>query len=394
MARRISNHSGRKHKDGKVFSARHPDRNYNVKNDPHIDASLSCKNTYWMNPNLGFYAKTFDEFEQRFYEKYYAEYIIKTNEKHEKSRHYERMIDAKKMRNNSRTCVEDTLLYFGDKKNPLPDSVRDEIVSEYIAWHMERFPQCIILDYATHRDEPNSAIHTEVRCAWTALHDDGYFYPNQTKSLEQMGIIGNKQKKDNAKKEYTRMCRAKQAELLSSRGFSVELTPNQGKSGQELAEFKRDKAKEELAEQEKLIVHAEEKKDIESQIRQNRLNKDEVVMSKELANKLIVSSLERDRYKHLYEEYRNFKDESIDREKMNLRIQLNQTREELKTLKERFRDMNDCVKKFMEQRGLTQIFKQAVERYKREKEQQQKKFMQEQEIIRKRAEEQTYHRER
>lgn len=190
------------------------------------------------------------------------------------------------------------------------------------------------------------------------------------------------------------MCRAKQAELLASRGFSVELTPNQGKAGQELAEFKRDKAKEELAEQEKLIIHAEEKKDIESQIRQNRLNKDEVVMSKELANKLIVSSLERDRYKHLYEEHRNFKDESIDREKMNLRIQLNQTREELKTLKERFRDLNDCVKKFVEQRGLTQIFKQAVERYKREKEQRQKKFMQEQEIIRKRAEEQTYHRER
>ena len=393
MARRITNHSGRKHRNGRVFSSRHADRNYNTANDPHIDQSLSCKNTYWMNPNLRISAKTFDDFEEEFYRRFYAEYIIATNAKHEKSRHYERMTSAKKLRNSPRTCVEDTLLYFGDKNNPLPDEVRDAIVSEFVDWHMRTFPQCIVLCYATHRDEPQSAIHTELRCAWTAKHDDGFLYPNQTKALEQMNIKGNGQRKDNAKKEYTRLCRAKQSELLIAHGYSVELEPS-GKSGRELEEFKRDRAIEERKEQEKFIIHPEEKSKIEEQIKPSRVHKDEVVMPKELAEKLITSSLERDRYKQQYERERSFKDASIDREKMGLRIQLNQLQTELKELKERFRDLNTCVREFMEQRGLMQTFLQAVERFKREKEERLRQFQQEQERAIKREQENEWHRNR
>lgn len=391
MSRRVSNHSGRKHRNGKVFSSRHADRNYNTKNDPHIDSSLSHLNTYWMNPNLNISAKNFDEFEQAYYQIYYADFIASTNTKHEKSRHYERMTSARKLRDSPRTCVEDTLLYFGDKKNPLPDEVRDAIVAEYIDWHIKTFPQCIVLSYATHRDEPQSAIHTEMRCAWSAIHADGYLYPNQTKALEQMGIQSNGQRKDNAKKEYTRMCRAKQAELLISHGYAVELSPKEGKGGQTMEEFKRDKAIEERKEQEKFIIHPEEKERIESQIRPNRLHKDEVIMSKELANRLIISSIERDKYKQNYERERSFKNENIEREKMGLRIQLNQAQSELKELKERFKDLNDCVRRFVERKGLLNSFLQFVEQYKKEKEERLQRLMRERERAIRREQEQIHH---
>ena len=393
VARRITNHSGRKHKNGKVFSSRHADRNYNTKNDPHIDPSLSCKNVYWMNPNLGIKAKTFDQFEQKFYETYFANYIAETNKKHEKSRHYERMTDARKLRSSSRTCVEDTLLYFGDKKNPLPDSEFDLIMSEFVSWHMEKFPQCVVLDYAIHRDEPSSAVHGEMRCVWVSIGEDNILCPNQTKALEQMGIHGNGEKKDNAKKEYTRLCRAKQAEILVSHGYSVELTPN-GKGGKNIEELKREKAIEERKEQEKFILHPEDKKEIESQIRPNRFDKDEVIMPKKLAQKLVVSSLERDRYKCEYERERDYKDERIEQEKMGLRIQLNREIEEHNKLKERFKDFNSCVKEFMERRGLMQIFLKAVEQFKQEKEERIRQLQQAQERARQREEERIRHRTR
>ena len=398
MARRITNHSGRTHKSGKnkgkVFSARHADRNFNTGRDKHIDPSLSHLNTYWTNPDLGITAKTFDEFEQKFYESRFAEHIAATNEKHEKTRHYERMIDARSLRNNSRTCVEDTLLYFGDKDNPLPDKERDEIVAEFIAWHQEKFPQCVILDYATHRDEPLSATHTEVRSCWCAVHEDGYLYPNQTKALEQMGHKNKGQKRDNAKMEYTRLCREKQAEILMAHGYAVELTPKHDKGGQKLEEFKRDKAIEERQEQEKFILSPEEVKKAETEIRPNKFNKDEVVMPKEIARKLVVTSLERDRYKKEYETTRDYKDKSIDQEKMELRIQLNRERENHQETKNKLREITDFTKEFLVERGMLQAFQKLLQLYRDEKAFKQKLFQERQERLRQQEQEHTHHRRR
>ena len=394
MARRITNHSGRKHTGGKgkgkVFSARHADRNFNTANAPNIDLSLSHLNTYWLNPDLGIKALTIDELERKYYQKYFAEYIKVTNEKHEKSRHYERMIDANKLRNSSRTCVEDTLLYFGDKQNQIPNDIYDKIIADYIAWHQQTFPQAVVLAYATHRDEPLSATHTELRCVWTAIHEDGYMYPNQTKSLEQMGLQNNRKKHDNAKMEYTRRCREKQAELVVSYGYTVELTPLEGEGGQTLEEFKRDKAKAERLEQEKFILSQEEISAAETNIRQNRFNKDEVIMPAELAKQLVTTSLERDRYKRAYEREQSRNDSNIDREKMELRMQLRQEREEHAKTQAQLDELKQGIRQFLGQK--LEIFLRWFKQF-REERTRSKQFREEQERIKRRIQTQTQEQE-
>lgn len=397
MSRRVGNHSGRKHKGkgGKVFSTHHRDRMFNTAKDPHIDESLSCKNVYWMNPELGIDTRTFDEFEQTFYERYFARHIEAVNAKHEKSRHYERMVNADKLRHSPRTAPEVTLLYFGDRKNPLPDAVYDKILSEFVEWHKQTFPQCQILDYATHRDEPASATHTEFSCVWCAVHEDGYLYPNQTKALEQMGFVNHGQKYDNAKQEYSRMVRAKQAELLVAHGYAVELAPKHGKGGQTLAEFKRDKAIEERKEQEKFIIHPEEKEKIESQIRPNRFNKDEVVMSRQLAEKLVTSSLERDKYMMEYMKASYVDKEKIDQEKMGLQLQLRREKEAHDRLKERFRDLNTCITEFTQStKGMYEKFKDFVAQFKDRKEKARQQFQKEQERIKQQNQDHGHHHKR
>ncbi len=391
MARRITNHSGRKHTSGKskgkVFSARHADRNFNTANAPNIDPRLSHLNTYWLNPDLGIQALTIDELERKYYQKYFAEYIKATNEKHEKSRHYERMIDAQKLRNSSRTCVEDTLLYFGDKKNQIPNEIYDKIVADYVSWHRETFPQAVVTSYATHRDEPLSATHTELRCIWTAFHEDGYLYPNQTKALEQMGLQNNHQKNNNAKIEYTRLCREKQAELVVAYGYSVELTPIEGKGGQTLEEFKRDKAKAERLEQEKFILSEKEIAAAEADIRQNRLNKDEVIMPAELAKKLVTTSLERDRYKRAYECEQNRNDSNIDQEKMELRMQLHQEKAQHAKTQAQLEELQQALRQFLAQKF--EIFLRWFKQF-REDRDKNRKFREEQERIKSRIQNQEY----
>ena len=391
MARRVTNHSGRKHTSGKskgkVFSARHADRNFNTANAPNIDPSLSHLNTYWLNPNLGIQALTIDELERKYYQKYFAEYIKVTNEKHEKSRHYERMIDAHKLRNSSRTCVEDTLLYFGDKKNQIPNEIYDKIVADYISWHQETFPQAVVLAYATHRDEPLSATHTELRCCWTAIHEDNYMYPNQTKALEQMGLQSNRKKNDNAKIEYTRLCREKQAELVVAYGYSVELTPIEGKGGQTLEEFKRDKAKAERLEQEKFILSQKEIETAEADIRQNRFNKDEVIMPAELAKQLITTSLERDRYKQEYERERRRNDSNIDQERMELRMQLSQEKAQHAKTQAQLDELKQGIRQFLGQK--LEIFLRWFKQFREERDRN-RKFREEQERIKRRIQSQEY----
>lgn len=395
MSRRVTQHKGRTHKNGAVFSAEHPDRNFTMGKDSHIDPTLSHKNVYWMNPELGIETRTFAEFEQEFYKRYFARHVIATNEKHEKTRHYERMIDSEKLRRSPRTAVEDTLLYFGDKKNPLPDDVFDALVSEFVEWHKQTFPQCVILDYAIHRDEPNSATHCELRSVFCAVHEDGYLYPNQTKALEQMGIQNNGQKRDNAKKEYTKMCREKQAEILVAHGYAVELAPKHGKGGQTLEEFKRDRAIEERKEQEKFIIHPEEKEKIESQIRPNRFNKDEVVMPKELAEKLVTSSLERDKYMMEYMKASYVDKEKIDQEKMGLQLQLSREKEAHDRLKERFRDLNTCITEFTQTtKGMYEKFKDFVAQFKDRKEKARQQFQKEQERIKQQNQDHGHHHKR
>lgn len=101
---RATRHNGRKGANG-VFKAGHNDRSFNLDNAEHIDEDRSKLNVYWdvyqgynladengVRPARKF---LFEQVEYLYYHEHFGDSIDAQNERHEKSRHRERIRDRK-----------------------------------------------------------------------------------------------------------------------------------------------------------------------------------------------------------------------------------------------------------------------------------------------------------
>ena len=113
---RATRTNGRKDSNG-VFKAGHNDRSFNLENAEHVDADRSNWNVYWdylqgynladengVRPERKY---LFDEVEYLYYHKQFGDSIDAQNERHEKSRHTERIRNVRQIMEDSRTCPED-----------------------------------------------------------------------------------------------------------------------------------------------------------------------------------------------------------------------------------------------------------------------------------------------
>lgn len=103
---RATRHNGRKGANG-VFKAGHNDRTFEVENADHIDPSRANLNVYWdavqgyniadengVRPERRY---TFEEIELGLYQEMFGDSIYAQNERHEKSRHRERIRSVKEI---------------------------------------------------------------------------------------------------------------------------------------------------------------------------------------------------------------------------------------------------------------------------------------------------------
>lgn len=107
---RATRTNGRKDSNG-VFKAGHNDRSFNLENAEHVDADRSKLNVYWdylQGYNLadenGVRQERkylFDEVEYLYYHKQFGDSIDAQNERHEKSRHAERIRNVRLTGKNS-----------------------------------------------------------------------------------------------------------------------------------------------------------------------------------------------------------------------------------------------------------------------------------------------------
>lgn len=350
--RRVGNHNGRMRKDGSVFGAKHLDRNFNVANASHIDAEKCSENTYWVNPTFGFTASTFDEFEQKFYECFFSDFIQRTNEKAKQQRHFERMIDVDSMRKNPRTCLEETLVYFGNNKfEKLPRETFDSMMKELVDYIHETFPNCKVVDYAIHRDE-QGAEHGEMRLAWLA-EKDGVLTINQTKALEQMGFKNNKKRNDNAKIEFTKMIRQKQIEIARAHGLEIEVVPR-GKGGLDLVEYQLEQAQQKLEDCQRLVVPESRVQEIKEKARPNKFNKDEVVLPREMFDELVQTAVQCDVYRADNYRLKRERDEPKDYEKAvrGLNNRINNLERMVSALERIQTRMLDFIETFLHRRNI------------------------------------------
>lgn len=241
--RRVTNHNGRKGDKGKVITDKHNDRNFDTKNAENINQDKTKLNTVWKFQEIeGAKEMTQSEYEQAVYEEYFSEALDERNANYIRNRHRERVQTMEQFRKNERSCPEETIISVGNMSNPCPPSLMRGIFIEYAQWHMETFPNIMLLDAYLHLDEASP--HIQQRHVWTAQSENGTLIISQEKALAEMGIEPPEPEKkvsrnNNAKMTYTAMCRAKLIEIAREWDIEIEDKPREkSKSGRKMEQYK------------------------------------------------------------------------------------------------------------------------------------------------------------
>ena len=266
---RTTMHKGRAHEEKvrgvktyKVFNPKHPDRN-GINKAENIDPALSYRNQYW-NYYDGEYSgdakegkMTFEDAEKKFYETHFGAGLERINKGYIKNRHKEkvRTMDEYRMGGTqARTAPEDTLWYIGDNDHNVDPEMLRKLVVKEIEWEQQAFPQVVVLNFALHLDEPESAPHIEMRSVWVGHDEDGNEVASMASAQREMGIERPDPTKpqtryNNPKQTYTALCLTHFQQLCIEAGLDIELVPRDPmESGRPIADFKKKKAEERLKE--------------------------------------------------------------------------------------------------------------------------------------------------
>ena len=274
--KRLTNHNGRKGKDG-VYSAKHNDRNYDIKHSKNVDPTKTVNNRTWhCYPDEDL---TFEEAEQKFYEENFASYLKRKNDRYIKGRHPERVQTMDEFRNQERTCPEEVIMMVGNIDDSISPDELWKLCREQIEWETKTFPNVKVLDIALHTDE-EGAPHIHERKVWVAT-DNGALTVNQTKALAEMNIdrpdpSKKKDRMNNPKQTFSRLVRSHFIEVCKSHGIEIEEVPKEAsETGLSLIEFKYRKEKEKLEAAEKKL--SEISKNLETAIKE----RDKAIAEKE-----------------------------------------------------------------------------------------------------------------
>lgn len=279
---RATIHNARNGKDG-VFNAKHNDRNFDTKSAEHIDSERTKNNWYWNCfecPDM-----KFEEVEKTFYEIHCTNHLTLQNNRYRARRHREHIKTMDEYRTSKQTCPEETILMVGNKDEYIPPKTLQSICEEFRKWEETTFPGLYIINQALHVDETTPHLHE--RKVWLYIDKDGNEAVGQEKVLERAGVPlphpdKPRSRYNNRKQEFSRIAREKFINICKEHGIdsSLETQPREkSKSGQQLTEYKANKAEERALQafialsnqQQKLTdLHKEEKLiDLHLQVKKN-----------------------------------------------------------------------------------------------------------------------------
>lgn len=247
---RITLHNGRSHRGtGTAFSTRHNDRQFDISQSDHIDPERSRGNRYWRWNQQDTPEQTFEDCEQTFYEKTFADYLQAQNQRHIENRHPGRVKTIEQYRQSRLGRPEQVIMEIGNNKTGAPDpDTLWTIIEAQLDWERKTFPAVRVLDIALHVDEPDSAPHIHVSRVWIAHDKDGHQMQQQEGALREMGVqkplpesVESRDRYNNRKMTYTRACREHLQELCKEYGLDIETEPKEkSQTGRTLLKLKAD----------------------------------------------------------------------------------------------------------------------------------------------------------
>lgn len=209
----------------------------------HIDAGRTGRNLYWCW-NMGRWrgqlpgmtrmetAEMYAGCERRYYDKRFQEALDQQNERHVKSRHFDRIKTMDDWVDGKNTRCEESIYQIGDMDDGIdPDdfiAVITELVDWLEDWSKQRGQPFAILDFAIHLDEATP--HAQVRRVWQYQDENGIWCIGQNKALEMAGVeLSDPSKKigakNNRKITFDRMVRNKLIGICEAHGYEIQKTP-------------------------------------------------------------------------------------------------------------------------------------------------------------------------
>ena len=236
---RVSRHNGRSGSHG-TYNPKHNDRQFDVGKADGVKEDLTPFNIYWnciddrivRHDELGENDLSFLEAEKRFYETAYHDYYIAQNERHIASRHKERCWTMDDLRENPKTCPEETIYQIGNIDCHVDPEVLASIADEFFREHKRRYGEHVhILNWALHLDESTPHIHE--RHVFDVINDKGERCPKQEQACEEMGFdLPDPSKKkgrfNNRKMSYDKECRQLLLDICKAHGLQIDEEPVYG----------------------------------------------------------------------------------------------------------------------------------------------------------------------
>ena len=236
---RVSRHNGRSGSHG-TYNPKHNDRQFDVGNADGVQENMTPSNIYWnciddrivSHRDLGENDLSFVEAEKRFYEITYGDYLAGQNERHIASRHKERCRTMDQLREDPKTCPEETIYQIGNMDDQVDPQKLAMVAHDFFEEHKKRYGDHVhIINWALHLDESTPHIHE--RHVFDVVNKYGERCPKQEEACKQMGFeLPDPDKKkgrfNNRKMSYDRECRQLLLDICKKHGLEIEEEPVYG----------------------------------------------------------------------------------------------------------------------------------------------------------------------
>lgn len=236
---RVSRHNGRAGAHG-TYNPKHNDREFDVSKTEDINSELTSLNIYWnchdrklvRHGEMDESNHSFTEVESRFYDLVYKDYLENQNNRHLAGGHKERCRTMEDLRNNPKTCPEETIYQIGNIDKHVEYGTLVEIAAEFFNEIGNRYGSHVhTLDWALHLDEGTPHIHE--RHVFDVINKYGERQPKQEQALKELGFeLPDPSKKagkfNNRKMSYDAECRKLFMDICKKHGIEIEEEPIYG----------------------------------------------------------------------------------------------------------------------------------------------------------------------
>ena len=245
---RATHHNSRTSAGGRVHSAKHNDRNFNVALAENINAELVHLDEFWhCYPGE---QMTFEEAELRFYEEHFRQQLDTINSNYRANGHPENCKDMAAWKKCRRNAPEETTLQIGKMEEYVGADKLMECYRDYNqrleSWNNTHGNPFTLLTVALHVDE--AVPHIQMRRVWHFTDTDGIQCVGQEKALEKAGIpLPNPDKKEgrynNRKMTFDAFARNLWLDVIKEHGIDVEriALPDGKKKNRDKEDYIRDK---------------------------------------------------------------------------------------------------------------------------------------------------------